>query len=259
MMTTWVVLQKLPLASFAQGPCLQVSPTDVETYNYDVATDQSSVKVALHERLCEGTLLRGMLVHSAGNYAQLLIELTHMSDQEFVLAMNRAAKSFGLVHTHYVDYSGISAADVSTAQEQSVVAVNLMTNEPVVRTIVALPSVKLPVAGTVLSYTPYEGQYGVVGLKSGYTIPAGGCDVMVINVSIDHTQIPIYAVVLGVHGANAINRSGFIGLQLLDVVRSEIRLKKSPTGPTVQWAGWPGYVNTPVSTATTATTTTPPP
>ena len=254
LMTAWVVLQKLPLGLNERGPCRQVSASDVALYNHDVATDQSSVKVALGENLCAGMLLRGMLVHSAGNYAEMLIELTHMSDGQFVAAMNQTATLFGLKHTHYVDYSGISAGDVSTAQEQSVVAVNLMSNEPVVRQIVALPAVKLPVAGTVISYTPYEGQYGVVGVKSGYTIPAGGCDVMAINVNINHTQIPIYAVVIGVHGANAINRSGFIGLQLLDMIRSRIRVETTSAGRAVKWIGWPGYVNT---TTTTTTTTAP--
>ncbi|MHB1210044.1 MAG: D-alanyl-D-alanine carboxypeptidase family protein [Acidimicrobiales bacterium] len=258
LMTAWVVLQRLPLALNQRGPCLQVSASDVALYNYDVATDQSSVKVALGETLCEGMLLRGMLVHSAGNFAQMLIELAHMSDARFVNEMNKTALSFGLKHTHYVDYSGISAGDVSTAQEQSVVAVNLMTNEPVVRQIVALPSVRLPVAGAVASYTPYEGQYGVVGVKSGYTIPAGGCDVMAINVNIDHTVIPIYAVVIGVHGANAINRSGFIGLQLLDMIRSRIRIKTTATGRVVQWVGWPGYVTTTTTTTAPTTTTTGP-
>ncbi|MBW4079126.1 MAG: D-alanyl-D-alanine carboxypeptidase [Acidobacteria bacterium] len=258
LMTAWVVLQKLPLALNQRGPCLQVSANDVALYDHDVATDQSSVKVALGETLCEGMLLRGMLVHSAGNFAQLLIELAHMSDAQFVNEMNKTALSFGLKHTHYVDYSGISAGDVSTAQEQSVVAVNLMTNEPVVRQIVALPAVKLPVAGTVASYTPYEGQYGVVGVKSGYTIPAGGCDVMAINVFIDHTVIPIYAVVIGVHGANAINRSGFIGLQLLDMIRSRIRVKSTATGRVVEWVGWPGYVTTTTTTTAPTTTTTGP-
>lgn len=256
LMSAWVVLQKLPLAANERGPCLQVSASDVDLYNHDVATDQSSVKVALGETLCEGMLLRGMLVHSAGNYAEMLIELAHMSDAQFVAAMNKAAASFGLKHTHYVDYSGISAGDVSTAQEQSVVAVNLMSNEPIVREIVALPSVQLPVAGTVASYTPYEGEYGVVGVKSGYTIPAGGCDVMAINVDINHTVIPIYAVVIGVHGVNAINRSGFIGLQLLDMIRSRIRVETTSSGRAVQWVGWPGYVTTTTTTSVPTTTTT---
>ena len=49
---------------------------------------------------------------------------------------------------------------------------------PVLASIVNMPSVVLPVAGSVGSYTPLHGVSGVVGVKSGLTSQAGGCDVM---------------------------------------------------------------------------------
>ena len=78
-MTAWVVLHRLPLSGSATGPCEVVNGNDMALYEYDEATDQSGVPIALGERLCERTLLRGMLVHSAGDYAQLLAALTGMS------------------------------------------------------------------------------------------------------------------------------------------------------------------------------------
>jgi D-alanyl-D-alanine carboxypeptidase (penicillin-binding protein 5/6) len=107
-------------------------------YNYDNATDQSGVKIVLGEKLCERTLLRGMLVHSAGDYAQLLVVLTGMQQATFVAAMNQTAKSLGLSQTHYVDVTGISTGDMSTAQDQVTMAADLMTKEPVVQSIVIL-------------------------------------------------------------------------------------------------------------------------
>ena len=38
-------------------------------------------------------------------------------------------------------------------------------------------SVTLPVAGTISTYTPFLGLDGVIGVKSGFTTQAGGCDV----------------------------------------------------------------------------------
>jgi D-alanyl-D-alanine carboxypeptidase (penicillin-binding protein 5/6) len=256
MMTTWVVLQKLPLTYSKRGPCLIVNANDMALYEHDVETGQSNVKIALGENLCEGQLLRGMLVHSAGDYAQLLTTMLHMSQAQFVAAMNRAARSFGLKRTRYVDYTGISPGDVSTAREQSVIAVELMANEPIVRSIVALTSVKLPVAGVVGSYTPYDGEFGVVGVKSGFTTPAGGCDVMAINVVLNKKVITTYAVVLGVQGANAIDRAGQFALVLAQSIRSKMRVATTPTGTSVQWNGWPGYVVAPTTTTPTTTTTT---
>lgn len=256
MMTAWVVLHRLPLSYSQRGPCLTVNANDFAVYNHDVATGQSNVKVALGETLCEGQLLRGLLVHSAGNYAELLTTMLHMNQAQFVAVMNRDAAAFGLKRTHYVDYTGISPGNVSTAQEQAVIAVALMANEPIVRSIVALPAVNLPVAGVVESYTPFEGEYGVVGVKSGYTGPAGGCDVMAINLTLDHTVFNTYAVVLGVHGANAIGRAGQLALVLLQSLRSRMKVESTLTGKSVKWVGWPGYVVAPPTTTTTTTSTT---
>ena len=72
MMTVWVVLHQMPLTFHQQGPCITVSAYDVALYRYDVASGQSNARIVLGQRICEGTLLRGLLVHSAGDYSQLL-------------------------------------------------------------------------------------------------------------------------------------------------------------------------------------------
>jgi D-alanyl-D-alanine carboxypeptidase (penicillin-binding protein 5/6) len=260
MMTTWVVLHHLPLTYSQRGPCLVVTANDVALYRFDIATDQSSAAIKIGETLCEGTLLRGMLVHSAGNYAQLLVNMLGMTQAQFVNEMNRDAKAFGMSHTRYVDYTGISAYDRSTAQDQTIIAVALMTDEPIVRSIVALSKVKLPVAGVVVSYTPFIGQDGVVGVKSGFTNLAGGCDVMAINYSLNDTVITTYAVDLGQHGGNALAIAGEANLLLSHSLRSEFDRVTGPTGVNVEWEGWPGYevatTTTTTSTTTTSTSTT---
>ena len=237
LMTTWVILHRLPLAYSQQGPCLTVSVHDVAAYRYDVATDQSNVAIALGERLCEGQLLRGLLVHSAGDYAALLVEMTGLSTATFVRLMNRDAKILGLDQTHYGDITGIGSQDLSTAHDQAVMAVDLMYAEPIVRQIVALPRVALPVAGVVWSYTPFVGQGGVVGVKSGFTGLAGGCDVMAINFRIGTHVITTYSVVLGDHGANPITGAGEEALALARVVRPLLRIAHTSTGSMVVWVG----------------------
>jgi D-alanyl-D-alanine carboxypeptidase (penicillin-binding protein 5/6) len=256
MMTVWVVLQKLPLTYSESGPCLTVNSADVALWDYDVESGQSNVKIVLGERLCEGTLLRGMLVHSAGDYAQLLTTMLHMSQAQFVNVMNKTAKAMGLTHTHYVDYTGINPGDLSTPQDQAKLATTLMDNEPIVRSIVRLPEVNLPVVGEVVSYTPFEGIDGVVGVKSGFTGPAGGCDVMAVNITLDDTVYTTYAVVLGVHGADAINRSGEYALALSHWLSTRMRVVTNATGTVVKWIGWPGYVVATTTTTTTSTTST---
>ena len=255
MMTAWVVLQNLPLTYSEKGPCIVVSAKDFAMYQYDLDSGQSNAKIALNEKLCEGTLLRGMLVHSAGDYAQLLIQMMGVSQAKFISMMNADAKTLGLSETHYVDFTGISPADTSTAKDQTTLAVDLMSNEQIVRKIVALTEVKLPVAGEVISYTPFEGQQGVVGVKSGYTTPAGGCDVMAVNYAVNGTVITLYMTVIGVHGAEAINRSGEDALVLAQYLKSRLRVVGGPSGNVVTWAGWSGYSSAPTTTSTTTSTT----
>ncbi len=251
MMTAWVVLHRLPLGSNANGSCEAVDGNDLALYEFDEATDQSTVPIVAGMVICERTLLRGMLVHSAGDYAQLLVALTGMHEATFVAAMNQAAHALGLGLTHYVDVTGISRGDVSTARDQAILAADLMTEEPVVQGIVDLTRVFVPIAGVVVSYTPFVGQADVVGVKSGFTDAAGGCDVMAVDDYFGKTVITSYAVVLGERGSNPLGTAGIDALALSRSIRSSMARVTTSSGTTVQWIGLPADLE--VSTTTPAT------
>ncbi|NNN03911.1 MAG: D-alanyl-D-alanine carboxypeptidase, partial [Acidimicrobiaceae bacterium] len=173
MMTALVVLERLPLSLGQTGPCLTVTSADVALEAHDVATNQSNAAIALGERLCEFTLLDGLLVHSASDYATLLAHLAYGSTSLFLAHMNALAHALGLRATHYVDLSGFDSGDVSSALDQGRLASVLM-GYPLVRAIVDQSSVTLPVAGTLSTYTPFVGVDHVIGVKSGRTNAAGG-------------------------------------------------------------------------------------
>ncbi|MGH9019723.1 MAG: D-alanyl-D-alanine carboxypeptidase family protein [Acidimicrobiales bacterium] len=256
MMTTWVVLHALPLSLGQSGPCVRVSRADVKVYENDVNEGQSSIDVAVGERLCESSLLRGMLVHSAGNFAVMLEEMMGVSGPAFVAMMNSDAKALGLTRTHYVDATGIDPRDTSTALDQVTMVGDLMTAESVVRADVRLLQVTLPVGGVQVSYTPYVGQFGVVGVKSGYTIPAGGCDAMAVNFHVKGKLLTAYAVVLGVQGAEAIDRAGLDALGLARALRRHVAAVTANSTTTLEWTGQPGNVVATTTTTTVAPTTT---
>ncbi len=245
LMTTWVILHRLPLTIQQRGPCRVVSAGDFAVYQNDLATDQSNVRLVQGMTLCEGTLLRGLLVHSAGDYAHLLVELTGWSTATFVRVMNRDARVLGLRSTHYVEITGIDSRDVSTARDQTTLAIDLMNAEPIVRDIVTLPQVNLPGAGVVGSYTPFVGEGGVIGVKSGFTGAAGGCDVMAINFVVGGQTVTAYAVVLGDHGANPIVGSGVAALALARSLRPYLRLERIASSTSIVWTGSSLYVTNP--------------
>jgi D-alanyl-D-alanine carboxypeptidase (penicillin-binding protein 5/6) len=207
MMTVYVALKKFPLSVGQTGPCIVVSNDDVLKFEEDKSEDDSAVIVIEGEQLCEIDLLDGVLVHSAANYAQILAAMVSPKPEQFVARMNADAKSLGLRNTHYADDTGVSDLSVSTALDQAKLATILMRS-PLVRSIVDQTMVDLPVAGFVNSFTPLVGTDDVVGVKSGRTASAGGCDVMAVAYRLNGRRYILYAVVLGQRGGNVLADAG---------------------------------------------------
>ena len=241
MMTAYVTLQKLPLVAGQTGPCVTVSASDVSTYEYIKATDQSNAAVSLGENLCEIDLLNGLLVHSADNYAAMLANMVAGSMTNFVALMNETARSLGMTSTHYADASGFDSASVSSALDQAHLAALLMRSA-LVRAIVLQPSVTLPVAGTVGSYTPYVGLDNVIGVKSGRTSEAGGCDVMAMTFEQGATTQVAYAVVLGQRGGDLLGPAGDAALALARSALARLHHVQLARGTTVAQLGWGAHV-----------------
>jgi D-alanyl-D-alanine carboxypeptidase (penicillin-binding protein 5/6) len=213
MMTAYVALQDLPLSIGETGPCHLVTADDLTTYNELVSQDASSVPVIVGEQLCEIDLLNGVLVHSAANYAVMLANMVAGSTEAFIDLMNEEAQTLGLTGTNYADVVGLSSDSVSTALDQARLAVLLMKS-PLVRSIVIQTSVTLPYAGVEDSFTPDVGIDNVIGVKSGRTAAAGGCDVMAMTFQQGTTTRVVYAVVLGQEGGNLLTPAGEAALAL---------------------------------------------
>ncbi|MDE3222313.1 MAG: D-alanyl-D-alanine carboxypeptidase [Acidobacteriota bacterium] len=240
MMTAYVTLKALPLGVNQTGPCLTVSDADLATYETMAREDQSSIPVVVGEQLCERQLLDGLLVHSAGNFATMLAELVAGNQADFITRMNDTAKSLGLRATHYADVSGYSPLSVSTALNQANLATQLMRS-PVVRAIVIQPSVTLPVGGVEGSFTPYVGVDHVIGVKSGRTSQAGGCDVMAMTFQDGPRTQVLYAVVLGQRGGDLLGPAGDAALALANSAIADRVTSRVAGATVVARMGWPGH------------------
>lgn len=207
MMTVYVALQDMPLAIGETGPCRVVTSDDVETYFAMSQIDESSVPVVVGEQLCESDLLDGVLVHSAGNYAVMLANMVAGSNDAFITLMNEEAATLGLTGTSYVDVTGFSPQSVSTALDQVRLAALLMESS-LVRSIVIQQSVTLPYAGNEVSFTPDVGIDNVIGVKSGRTLAAGGCDAMAMTFRDGSVTRVAYVVVLGQRGGDLLTPAG---------------------------------------------------
>src|SRR6202034_3619664 len=86
--------------------------------------------------------------------------------------------------------------------------------------IVDMPTVTLPVGGTNGTFTPLLGIAGVVGVKSGFTSAAGGCDVLALLEGVHGVPIEVLAVVVGDHGGG--DQITGAGLDALSIARPAI-------------------------------------
>jgi D-alanyl-D-alanine carboxypeptidase (penicillin-binding protein 5/6) len=212
MMTGYVILRDHPLAPGQDGPSVTITPTDVTDYDLDTTEDQANALVSVGEILTERQLLSGLLIHSANNFADTLARWDAGSIPAFVVKMNAMAAQLGMHNTHYADASGFDNASQSTASDSLKVAAVDMDN-PTFAAIVRMTSVTLPVAGTISTYTPLIGLQGVIGVKSGFTSMAGGCDVLALVRSVHGLPVLILSAVTGQLGAGQANVLALAGLQ----------------------------------------------
>ena len=77
----------------------------------------------------------------------------------------------------------------------------------------------------------------MIGVKSGFTDLAGGCDVMAVRVTIDNATLITYAAVLGQNGGDPLAVAGNAALNLSRSMKSSLKAVKTTTGTLVEWNG----------------------
>jgi serine-type D-Ala-D-Ala carboxypeptidase (penicillin-binding protein 5/6) len=193
-MTAYLVLERYPLTETQDGFALSVSAGEAEKVAQDRAERQSVVAVQAGEQLTERQLLEALLIPSGNNIARMLAEVVAGSETSFVAEMNGEARVLGMDHTTYTDPSGWDTGTVSTAADQLRVFEQAM-RFPVFREIVSMPSVTLPVAGTLTNFNPLVAE-GYAG-KTGSDSAAGGCLAFFTPVTVGGGRLTAVGVVLG--------------------------------------------------------------
>ncbi len=232
LMTAYVILHDHPLALGQPGPTITVSQADVDDYDNDTVDDDSNAQVVLNEQLTEQQVMTGLLVHSADNYADLLARWDAGSIPAFVAKMNADAARLGMTQSHFADASGVDPASVSTAGDLLKVAAPDMANAAFA-SMVQMSSVTLPVAGTISTYTPFLGFDGTIGVKSGFTSAAGGCDVLAVVRQLHGRNVLLLAAVTGQQGAEALAQAGLHGLALVNAAGPLVGSTRVVDGDTV--------------------------
>jgi D-alanyl-D-alanine carboxypeptidase (penicillin-binding protein 5/6) len=193
-MTAYLTLKHYPLTGVQDGFTVTITPSQAQDEAEARAEKQSVVNVAAGEELTERQLLEALLIPSGNNIARVLADEVAGSQSSFVAEMNAEARSLGMNHTTYTDPSGWDSGTVSTAADQLRVFRQAMSL-PIFREIVSMPSVTLPVAGTLTNFNPLiaEGYGG----KTGSDSAAGGCLAFFTTVTVAGHPTTAVGVVLG--------------------------------------------------------------
>ena len=193
-MTAYLTLERYPLSGAEDGFTITITAAQALAVAQDARQGQSVVALQAGEQLTERQLLEALLIPSGNNIARMLAARVAGNETRFIAAMNGEARALGLEHTTYTDPSGFDPSTVSTAADQLRVFEKAM-RFPVFRQIVSMPSVTLPVAGTLTNYDPLIAQ-GYAG-KTGSDSAAGGCLAFFTPATVGGRRVIAVGVVLG--------------------------------------------------------------
>jgi D-alanyl-D-alanine carboxypeptidase (penicillin-binding protein 5/6) len=214
-MTAYLVLRAHPLTTDSAGFTFAITADDVEDTAERRGRQQSVIKIAAGERLTERQALTALLLPSANNIAVILARFVAGSEDAFVAEMNDTAYGLHMNHTRYTDPSGFDKDTRSTADDQLRLARAVM-QESAFAAIVAMPSARLPVAGTVHNTDKLLGHDGFAGIKTGSMDASGGCFMFLSHRVVDGRPVDLYGVVLGQPGHNLITAALTAARQLAD-------------------------------------------
>jgi D-alanyl-D-alanine endopeptidase (penicillin-binding protein 7) len=82
----------------------------------------SQINLQVGDKVLANNLWQAMLIASSNEAAITLVDNSGLSRSQFVAAMNKQAKAWGLKKTHFTEPTGIDPNNLSTAKEMAVIA-----------------------------------------------------------------------------------------------------------------------------------------
>jgi len=193
--------QVLPIASLTK---LMTGLVILEEINLDQIVTVSKEAVGaygdmggliINEKISVKNLLYALLMESSNDAAMALAEafrdypldtVIDSKEQSLVYLMNKKAEELGLENTHFVEPTGYSPDNLSTALDLAKL-VKYSLDQPVIWQIFKTISIDLPSAdGTINHHFTNTNQLlnrwpTIIGGKTGYTNEAQGCMILVIE------------------------------------------------------------------------------
>ncbi|WP_298037523.1 D-alanyl-D-alanine carboxypeptidase [uncultured Microbacterium sp.] len=185
-----MVLDRLPLALGEQGPEFSFGYRDSAEYWDYRRSDQSSLDVPVGGVLTEYQMLQGVLLGSANNYIDRLARELWGSDEQFADAAKEWLADRGLSDITIVTPSGFDEGNVATPAALLRLGEIAMKN-PVFAEIVGTASADIPGAGRVENTNGMLADAGVIGIKTGTLV--GWSLLTAKDVAVGDTTVRLFA------------------------------------------------------------------
>jgi serine-type D-Ala-D-Ala carboxypeptidase (penicillin-binding protein 5/6) len=194
--TALTVLEAHPLPEGESGPDIEFGQDDVAIYNEYVAENGKVAWVAPGTALSQLDTLKVVLIESANNYAESLVNWAFGSEAEYLDAAEAFLAEHGLTGTTIVDSTGMSPGNVSTTVDLVALG-RLALSSPVLAELVRTDATDVPGLGPIDNTNTLLGVDGIDGIKTGTLDEAGACLLFSTDFTVGEETISLVGVSLG--------------------------------------------------------------
>jgi D-alanyl-D-alanine carboxypeptidase (penicillin-binding protein 5/6) len=170
--TSLVVLDKMPLAAGDPGPQIRFTPADEVIRKAYLARNGEVRPVPIGGTMSERDVMTVTLVASANNYARALVDWAFGSEASFLPVANAWLAQNGMKSTTLTDATGLNSANRSTPADLIELGKLALAN-PVVAALIKTAHTTVPFVGAIDNTNTLLGTLGIDGVKTGTLDGAG--------------------------------------------------------------------------------------
>jgi D-alanyl-D-alanine carboxypeptidase len=154
-----------------------------EEYNYEYVNKWESARLKLQDgdTLTIEDLLYAALVGSANNAVETLVRVSGLERDEFILKMNQEVALWGATATHFIEPTGLSPENVSSALDYAIITKEVYTH-PIIQKASVMHQYKFATVNTKKAHTITNtdkllgvSSLDITGSKTGYLDEAQYC------------------------------------------------------------------------------------
>jgi D-alanyl-D-alanine carboxypeptidase len=170
-----------------------------EEYNYQYCHKWESAKLNVEEgeTLTIEDLIYASLVGSANNTVETLVRVSGMSRSQFIAKMNTTVINYGASSTNFVEPTGLSPENVSSALDYAIITKEVLKN-PIIQKASTMAEYKFFTINTQKSHRVKNtnniiktNKYNITGSKTGYLDEAGYCLITRVKAVDSHNIIVV--------------------------------------------------------------------